>query len=256
MAHTARVAAAAITAAPDPLYRQVYDAIGDAISSGQLSIGDRLPPERSFCEQFGVSRATVRRALGRFVEEGVLEAAVGRGHFVRRGILQEPLNALLSFTELAVARGLEPSALVISQTVRPATPEEAGVFDITVDDLVFTLERLRLLDLAPTALHRTRIPASLVAGIDSLDFTTASIYAALDSAGFPPATANVVISATTADELGAERLEVATGAPLIVCTTMSRDRRGRLVEIGEITYRADRFQFRATLMRPNHAMGA
>jgi GntR family transcriptional regulator len=250
------MAAVGITAAPDPLYRQVYDAIGDAISSGSLSIGDRLPPERSFCEQFGVSRATVRRALGRFVEEGVLEATVGRGHFVRRGVLQEPLNALLSFTELATARGLTPSALVIAHAVRPATPEEAGVFDITVDDLVFTLERLRLLDLAPTAIHRTRIPASLVPDIAALDFRSASIYAALDSAGFAPATADVVISATTADGVRAERLDVAVAAPLIVCTTMSRDRRGRLVEMGEITYRADRFQFRAAMLRPNHAMEA
>ena len=88
--------AADITAAPDPLYLQVYNAIAEAIKSGRLKAGDRLPTERSFCEQLGVSRATVRRAMRRLVEEGTVEATVGRGSFVSGGLLAEPPNALMA----------------------------------------------------------------------------------------------------------------------------------------------------------------
>lgn len=238
-----------ISAAPNPLHRQVYDAIKEAIQNGGLEPGDRLPPERSFCEQFGVSRATVRRALRHLVEEGVVEATIGRGSFISEGPLAEPPNALMSFTELAAARGLTASARVLGEYLRPATPEEASVFGIDVQELVFELERLRLLDAVSTALDRTRIPISVTPALPDLDFTDASIYAALDAADALPVTANVVVSAASADAVRAKALDIAIGAPLIVCTTMSYDGRSRLVEIGEITYRADRYQFRAVLTR-------
>jgi GntR family transcriptional regulator len=241
--------AADISAAPDPLYLQVYDAIAEAIRSGRLKAGDRLPTERSFCEQLGVSRATVRRAMRRLVEEGVVEATVGRGSFVSGGLLAEPPNALMSFTELAAARGLTASARVLSEGLRPATAEESGVFATDFHDLVFELERLRLLDSSPVAVDRTRIPISIAPGLTQMDFTDASIYAALAEAGAAPVVADVVVSAISADESASETLAVAVGAPLVVCTTMSYDSRNRLVEIAEITYRADRYRFRATLTR-------
>jgi GntR family transcriptional regulator len=243
---------AEISAAPDPLYIQVYGAISDAIERGRLQAGDRLPPERTFCEQLGVSRATVRRALRQLVNEGVLQAAIGRGYFVSGRLLAEPPNALMSFTELAAARWLTPSATVLGEALRPVTPEEARTFGIDLQELVFELERLRLLDQVPTALDRTRIPTSVAPGIEALDFSDASIYAALDAAGAAPVTADVVVSAATADAEQAARLDIAAADPIIICTTISHDKFGRVVEIGEITYRADRYQFRATLTRPRH----
>jgi GntR family transcriptional regulator len=247
----AQVADVRISAAPDPLYHQVYDAIAGAIREGTLKPGDRLPPERSFCEQFGVSRATIRRALRRLVEEGIVEATVGRGSFVSAGPLTEPPNALISFTELAAARGLHPSAVVLSKSVRPASLEEAGLFKIDLQALVFNLERLRLLDGRPVAIERTRVPLGLAPALVELDFADASIYTALESAGALPITANVVVSASSADEARAAALAIEAGAPLITCAHVSYDSTSRLVEIGEITYRADRYQFRARLTRQN-----
>jgi GntR family transcriptional regulator len=250
MSQEISAAVAAMSPPPRPLYLQVYGAITESIRSGRLRPGDRLPTERSFCEQLGVSRATVRRALRRLIEEGVVESTVGRGAFVSGGPLAEPPNALMSFTELAAARGLSPSARVLAESVRPPTPEETGAFGMGVHELVFELERLRLLDDVPTALDRTRIPMSLAPGLPKLDFTDASIYAALKAAEAAPVTADVVVSATTADAMRARELDITSGAALIVCTTMSFDGRSRLVEIGEITYRADRYRFCAVLTRP------
>ena len=188
---------AEISPARDPLYHQVYSAITDAIRSGRLRPGDRLPTERQFCEQLEVSRATVRRALGQLVEEGVVEAQVGRGSFVRAGLdaLAEPPNMLMSFTELAAARGLKASAQVIAQATRSAIPEEALVFKIGVHALVFEIRRLRMLDDAPVALDRTRVPLDVAPNLPAQDFTTASIYKTLEAAGAVPVTADVVVSA-------------------------------------------------------------
>ena len=221
-----------IAPAPDPLYQQVYEAITGAIRSGRLQPGDRLPSERRFCEQLGVSRATVRRALRGLADEGVVEATVGRGSFIRAAGLAEPPNALMSFTELAAARGLRPSAKVIGQALRPATPEEASVFGLGPQALVFELVRLRMLDDRPVALDRTRVPLEIAPGIAERDYTVASVYEALESDGAAPVRADVVVSAIVADDASAPELDVAAGAPLIVCKTLSYDVTSRLVELG------------------------
>ncbi|HEY1366831.1 MAG TPA: GntR family transcriptional regulator [Gaiellaceae bacterium] len=239
-----------ISAAPDPLYHQVYSIIADAISSGQLKPGNRLPTERSLCQRFGVSRATVRKALRRLADEGVVTATVGRGSFVVGSPLAEPPNALMSFTELAAVRGLTASAEVARQQLRPATVEEASVFGIDVTGLIFELERVRVLEDDRVAVDRTRIPVAIAPGLTEQDFTDASIYETLDDAGAAPVRGDVVVSSTAADEQRAAALGIPVGAPLLVCTTMSHDEVGRLVEICEIAYRADRYQFRATLTRP------
>ena len=46
--------------------------------------GDALPTEQSLCDQFGVSRITVRRALADLAEQGYIERRQGVGSFVRQ----------------------------------------------------------------------------------------------------------------------------------------------------------------------------
>ena len=52
------------------------------IAGRELLNGERLPPERAFAEQFGVSRGTVRDALRRLEEGGFVEKRPGSGTYV------------------------------------------------------------------------------------------------------------------------------------------------------------------------------
>ena len=65
-----------------PLYRQVEEALVGRISSGQWGPGAALPGEPSLAAEFGVSISTLRAAVGRLVDAGVLERIQGRGTFV------------------------------------------------------------------------------------------------------------------------------------------------------------------------------
>ena len=47
-----------------PLYMQAIDAITEMIESGDLKTGSQLPPEEDFAVQLGISRSTLREALG------------------------------------------------------------------------------------------------------------------------------------------------------------------------------------------------
>lgn len=69
---------------PDnPAYREIARQIRDAIDSGQLSEGERLPPIRGLAEQLGLNRDTVALAYDQLSSDGLLESVVGRGTFVR-----------------------------------------------------------------------------------------------------------------------------------------------------------------------------
>jgi len=64
------------------------------IESGDLKVGDRLPPERRLVETFGASRTVIREALRSLAARGLIESYVGRGTFVRHPTTQELTNKL------------------------------------------------------------------------------------------------------------------------------------------------------------------
>ena len=67
-----------------PLYRQICQRLREAILSGELTEGARLPTERALASELGVNRTTVMNAYNQLASEGLVEGHVGRGTLVRR----------------------------------------------------------------------------------------------------------------------------------------------------------------------------
>ncbi len=67
----------------DPLYRQIADQIRAGIRDGRLEPGERLPTVRVLAEELEITRLTVHKAFRELQADGILEATVGRGTFVR-----------------------------------------------------------------------------------------------------------------------------------------------------------------------------
>lgn len=67
-----------------PLYRQICLQLREAILSGELAEGVRLPTERALASELGVNRTTVMNAYNELASEGLIEGHVGRGTLVRR----------------------------------------------------------------------------------------------------------------------------------------------------------------------------
>src|SRR5215469_6592152 len=67
-----------------PLYRQICQQLREAILSGELSEGTRLPTERALASELGINRTTVMNAYNELASEGLIEGHVGRGTLVRR----------------------------------------------------------------------------------------------------------------------------------------------------------------------------
>lgn len=68
---------------PTPLYVQLADILRAMIKSGELEPRTPLPSESYLQQEQGVSRGTVRMAVGILRDEGLVVTIGGRGTFVR-----------------------------------------------------------------------------------------------------------------------------------------------------------------------------
>ncbi|MHB8589345.1 MAG: FadR/GntR family transcriptional regulator [Candidatus Dormibacteraceae bacterium] len=113
-------------------FEQVIAQITEAIRSGQLQVGDRLPAERVLSARLDVSRPTLREAVKVLAETGVLEVRLGSagGMFVKSGVVPKTLLEQRSQMRLTeVAEVLEARSLFELPVTRLAAVHA------TVDDL-------------------------------------------------------------------------------------------------------------------------
>ena len=71
------------TVEPQRLYRQIAEQLRQLMSSGEFTVGSRLPAERDLATQLGVSRPSVREALIALEVEGMIEVRTGSGIYVQ-----------------------------------------------------------------------------------------------------------------------------------------------------------------------------
>ena len=107
--------------------------IESQLSEGQLSVGGRLPAERSLAEQLQVSRTSVREAIRILEAMGVVRAGVGSGPEAGTVVISDPTAALGSALRLHVATQHLPVSDIVETRVlleswaaaraRPDAPE-------------------------------------------------------------------------------------------------------------------------------------
>jgi GntR family transcriptional regulator / MocR family aminotransferase len=73
-----------------PFFRQVYDRLREAILTGGLQAGEKLPSTRDLAEQLGISRTVVLLAYDQLVAEGYASGRAGSGTFVCAGVTRQP----------------------------------------------------------------------------------------------------------------------------------------------------------------------
>ncbi len=249
-----------LSSAPGPLWRQVAETVHDGVREGAYPPGSRLPAERLLCQELGVSRVTLRKGLAALGAEGVLVVSDGRGWFVASDRTEsaprkpdptrrEWPTTLESFGETAERMGLVATSTVVRREIRPSTIDEAEELGIAPGIPVFHLDRVRKLDGMPIASDSARLPADLVPGILEVDFTLASLYTILESAGVSPAQAETTIEARTADDALAAELGVEPLSPTLAMHQLVTDLSGRPVLSSTIRYAGDRYRLRTSFSR-------
>ncbi|WP_135848779.1 GntR family transcriptional regulator [Serinibacter arcticus] len=205
-----------------------------------------IPSERELMAAHGVSRATVREAIGRLVEEQVLYRVHGRGTFVAGPRVQSTLH-LASFTQDMRRRGLQPSTILRSARLERSTAEVRTALALDSGAPAWRVERLRLAGGVPMALEVAWYSPAVLPDLGDQDLT-GSLYALLGEAyGVRIERAEQTAWAEAADVALAEPLGVDAGAPLLVFRRTSATGDGRAVEHVTSWYRGDRYQVHMSL---------
>jgi len=194
---------------------QVEEQIKEAILSGQFAQGDKLPPETQLAEQFGVSRPTVREALGALVSAGLIRKVPGvaGGSFVNSVTteslsqsLGQSVDAILRLGALeieeigAVRHVLEiPAASLaadhrsrehlrrleqVLQRQRSTTIDDPDIpaYDVEFHTVIGQASGNRLLSAFISALHSTTTPARYLEVTPQVASTTVRQHMALHAA--------------------------------------------------------------------------
>lgn len=149
-----------------PLYVQVERRVEDLLLQGRYKAGDRIPPEAELVEALGVSRVTVRAALARLAERGMLERRQGSGTFLVRppggARLRSGLERLETYTVHAERLGLKLGSEDLSVEAVGASPDEAAALEIPEGSSLVRVSRVLLVDERPAAWMVDVVPQSVV----------------------------------------------------------------------------------------------
>jgi DNA-binding GntR family transcriptional regulator len=126
------------------------------LATGRHREGERLPPEQELSAQLGISRGTLRTALGRLERSGEIVRRQGSGTYVGKaaaaeGRLDEGLEKLVSYSELARQRGVQLELAKLELRERPLGDELGKLFGFPPDMPATTVTRVLTMDGAPGA---------------------------------------------------------------------------------------------------------
>jgi GntR family transcriptional regulator len=222
------------------LVEQVRDSLLADLAAGSLALGTKLANETELAERFGVSRSTIREAVGGLIDAGYLARRHGSGTYVT-GVprARHPLETTVSYTGMIRAAGHRPGESVLGRRLRPCRGAERELLNLAEDQEVVEVERVRLADRRPVIYSRDRIPAVLLG--DPGASMDGSLYATLAAAGHPVTTAGAHLVPVVATARLARLLAVRRGAPLLHIDQVDYDQRGRPVMLSDEWHVADAF---------------
>ena len=234
-----------------PLYRRIAQDLRERIARGDLAAGSQVETELELMARYGVSRATVRQALGSLIAADLLEIRRGLGTFVRSRPVEHALGGFYTFSREIERHGMVPGTRVLDVRVVPADDHVAGELGLAAGEPVVALSRLRLADDAPLVSETSYLPAARFPGLEDFDFGRVKLYETLTTHyGIRPVRAReafepVLLSRAEAALLGRE-----PGDPALRVDRTAYDADGTIVEYCRSTVRGDRYRYSVELSEP------
>ena len=201
-----------------PLYVRAVDAIRSLIEEQPYLPGEQLPNEDRLAELLGISRTTLRMALGHLELQGAIERRQGIGTFVARQTshgLRGGLESLQSIQSLAQKAGLNTETSEREVSLVPAVPEWAEVLGVEEGAPLHRVRFTISVDNLPIAYLNSLIPAAYASAAE-LASAPGSLLDFLISRGGPgPSYTHSQVYAIEADQEVAERLRVPQGKAVV-----------------------------------------
>ena len=212
---------------PAPLYEQLKKIIEQKIEQGDLEADDQIPSERELCEQYGVSRITVRQAINLAVNEGLLYRTHGRGTFVARPKIEQGLKNIHTFQQTLAAQGILASTKLLEAKFVPSDLFMSRLLETSMAEQVATLHLLGYGDEFPFVYYesyfsqqvgQTMFHEAKQAIEKNIPFSTLDLYS--KRMGINPTHVEQTFESITSDLKISELLQIEPKSPILLVTSI------------------------------------
>jgi GntR family transcriptional regulator len=229
-----------------PLYAQAVDVLRSLISEGDYETGDRLPPEIELAEELGISRTTLRVAMGTLEREGLIVRRQGLGTFVTDRSpagLRGGLQFLQTLQSLAEEAGLETETSERELSVVAASAQWAEILRVEAGTALNRVQYTIAVEGLPVGSIDTLVPETTIS-MQELTAGRGSLLALLlKHSEIEVSYTHSQVYAVEASANLADRLEVGEGKALLHLVETYFDRKGRPVALSYNHFVTDRFSF-------------
>lgn len=240
---------------PFPKYLQIREILLRRIER-DFKLGEQFPTEKELCAEFGVSRETVREALGWLEREGLISRHRGQGTFVAKRPDSVVDNRLTGLTEDFSELKLDTEAKVLEKGPMDPPADIVAAIGVPPDEPIYHIVRLRTFEKRPLAVHESFMPLEFGVQVAKLDLRHTSIVHELEhTLGIAFWEDHQQIEAVVADTATASLLDLPLGAPLLLMTRLYVTEGNRPVVLFRSHYRADRYFYTVKLDQRRNKAG-
>ncbi len=218
MAVSTSMAPSGQAAERQPLHVAISEQLKEKIETGAYAPGERLPSEFDLGELFGVSRTTIRKAIGNLIQQGLVTTQRGRGIFVSEPhkISFSMANPLMYFDAALKRQGYTGRVQSLRFQLIPAPGEVARKLELGATGApVYWQEKIIYADDTPIALDIAYYPEATGAALGE-QLQQGFTYSTLVRHGIHLKAARVSLESTPATYELSEYLAVPLGMPLLV----------------------------------------
>lgn len=202
-------------------YEGIVEDLLGKIESGAYAPNERLPISAELCDQYQVSKITIKRAMDELERLGIVVRRRGSGTFVkgpgpapsRRHLWSQATRVRGTKSQFAL-EGRVVSADVKHFSIEPASPQVARALGIA-DGFVYDIRRVRILDGKPINVEQTYMPIDVIPGV-TLEVLNDSIYEYIEGPlGLTIDSAHSIIRAVQPTETECAWLNITKEEPLL-----------------------------------------
>lgn len=231
---------------PLAFYLQVANKIKEDILTGTFKGGQSIGSQQKLCDQFGVSRITIRKAIEVLTSENLVTTIHGKGTFVKHDKVEQQLDELKSLTDIIKTHGYKPQVRVIKKESRKTSQSFADSAPNDLDCLY--IERVHSLENEVIAIAQAYIPNVYGSKISKDELESKTIYELLENKfNIELGEADQSIEACPASQELSEILNVDVGTPLLKAKRLVFSSDNQLIEKIIFYYRYDAFAFKVKL---------
>ena len=227
-----------------PYYLQIYNELRRRILSQVYLPGDPIPSENELVSEFGVTRATIRNAVKKLQNEGLIVTEKGKGSYVYVPKIEQSLFKFYSFGR--DYSEFDKSSILLEVNITDL--EIQKILNLSLEDGIKQIVRIRKLDKVPVIIETSFIPASLAPDIENFDLENLSIYDLLEQKyGLCILKAKEFLDTCIPDDYHRRLLEIDNETPVFVTERITYDTNERPIEYRKSIIRSDKFRFSVEL---------